>query len=637
MNVFSVFDGMSTGQIALNKAGIVYDKYYASEINKDCIKVTQTHFPKTIQLGDISNIKGSDLPPIDLFIGGSPCFVAGTKILTEFGYKNIEDVIVDDKILSHTGNWRKVLNVGKRDNVSTRLIKGYGNIGIETTDEHPFYIRTMSRIWNNPKRVYDRVFSNAEWFSAKNLTKEHYCAIVSNINNPKSKYDSVFWYMIGRYTGDGWYRKTKRKYRKNSYMYQFIICCGKHEFNELKNWFDKFEHKYNFSEERTGFKFRICSQDLVAFVEKIGRGASNKVIHPQLFTESIENKKAFLNGLLDSDGSYVVKYDNYQLSTTSYELTLGVQQIIADVYNRPVQFEFTKRKPTCVIEGRIVNQKNLYRVRFKIDKRKQDKAFNNGIYNWMPVKYNESTNLFKSVYNIEVDIDNSYTANNIVVHNCQSFSPAISTNSGFDGKSKLFFEYIRLLKECKPKYFLLENVQMKKEWEDIITFHIGIEPVPINSDLFSAQSRPRLYWTNIPFGKLPESNPLVLNDILEPAVDKKYYYKELFEFHGYDKVVCATLHINGHDILKRVNSPYHKCQTLTAVCGGNQQKKVFENTAMFVRKLTPIEYERLQTIPENYTSMVSNSARYKMLGNGWTADLIAHIFLGLADSIISTS
>jgi DNA-cytosine methyltransferase len=98
---------------------------------------------------------------------------------------------------------------------------------------------------------------------------------------------------------------------------------------------------------------------------------------------------------------------------------------------------------------------------------------------------------------------------------CQSFSPAISSNTGFDGKSKLFFEYVRLLKELKPKYFLLENVVMKKEWENVITSYLGVSPIMINSELFSAQSRPRLYWTNIPISKLPENNSLVLEDILQ--------------------------------------------------------------------------------------------------------------------------
>ena len=209
---------------------------------------------------------------------------------------------------------------------------------------------------------------------------------------------------------------------------------------------------------------------------------------------------------------------------------------------------------------------------------------------------------------------------------CQSFSPAISSNTGFDGKSKLFFEFIRLMKEVQPKYFLLENVEMKKEWEKVITDFMGVEPVHINSERFSAQSRPRLYWTNIPFDRNLPTNNLVLKDVLQDNVDEKYFYPQTYDFHGHDKVVCATLHINGHDILKRVNSPNHKCQTLTAVCGGNQQKKVLINNR--VRKLTPLEYERLQTIPDGYTSVISDGGRYKAIGNGWTVDVIAHILDG---------
>lgn len=209
---------------------------------------------------------------------------------------------------------------------------------------------------------------------------------------------------------------------------------------------------------------------------------------------------------------------------------------------------------------------------------------------------------------------------------CQSFSPAISSNTGFDGKSKLFFEYARLLKDVKPEYFILENVVMKKKWEDVISDLLGVKPIMINSADFSAQSRPRLYWTNIPQKPIQETNKDLLKDILldESEVDEKYYYSQSFEFHGFDKVVCATLDINGHDILKRVNSPYKKCQTLTAVCGGNQQKKVLDNAGR-VRKLTPLEYERLQTVPDNYTSVVSDGARYKMLGNGFTVDVISYL------------
>ena len=210
---------------------------------------------------------------------------------------------------------------------------------------------------------------------------------------------------------------------------------------------------------------------------------------------------------------------------------------------------------------------------------------------------------------------------------CQSFSPAISSNTGFDGKSKLFFEFVRLLKEVKPTWFLLENVEMKAEWRGVITKHLGVHPIAINSRLFSAQDRPRLYWTNIPIQRLG-SNEQTLGDILEANVAEKYFYKESFKIVNKGPVE-AIIELNGHDILKRVNSKVHKCQCLTAVCGGNQQKKVIDGGR--VRKLTPVEYERLQTVPDDYTAGVSDGSRYRMLGNGWTVDVIAHIFMSLTN------
>ena len=212
---------------------------------------------------------------------------------------------------------------------------------------------------------------------------------------------------------------------------------------------------------------------------------------------------------------------------------------------------------------------------------------------------------------------------------CQSLSITTSKNrTHLQGKSRLFWEFVRALKEVKPQYFLFENVaSMSEDSKQIISETLGCEPIFIDSEDFSAQSRGRFYWTNIPIVKVYAASKAVLKDVLQQDVPEKYFYSCGFDFHGFEKIVCATLHINGHDILKRVNSPEHKCQTLTCVSGGNQQKKVMDNGRP--RKLTPIEYERLQTLPDNYTAGVSDSARYTACGNGWTVDVIAHIFTGL--------
>lgn len=199
-------------------------------------------------------------------------------------------------------------------------------------------------------------------------------------------------------------------------------------------------------------------------------------------------------------------------------------------------------------------------------------------------------------------------------------------NQGLGGeKSKLFWEYIRIKNIINPTYFFLENVaSMSDENRDIISKAMGVQPFKINSSLFSAQERERYYWTNIPIKNLPESNELVLSDVMEKNVNEKYYYNKPFVFHGWDKRIIATLDVKSHDLVKRVYNPKMKCATLTAVQGGYQEKKVFDNGRC--RKLTPIEYERLQNLPDNYTEGVSNSKRYSACGDGWTIDAIAHIF-----------
>lgn len=210
---------------------------------------------------------------------------------------------------------------------------------------------------------------------------------------------------------------------------------------------------------------------------------------------------------------------------------------------------------------------------------------------------------------------------------CQSLSITQSkTRQSLNGKSKLFFEFVRAKEEMNPKYFLFENVaSMNDESKNAISELLGCRPIFIDSGDFSAQTRERLYWTNIPvqMSLLPKSK-LLLKDVLQDNVPEKYFYNCDFDFLGYDKTVCAILHINGHDILKRVNSPYAKCQTLTCVSGGSQQKKVLQDGR--IRKLTPLEYEKLQTLPDNYTNAsVSDTARYTCCGNGWTVDVIAWI------------
>ena len=199
------------------------------------------------------------------------------------------------------------------------------------------------------------------------------------------------------------------------------------------------------------------------------------------------------------------------------------------------------------------------------------------------------------------------------------------------GKSNLFYHFVRALKECKPRYFLLENVaSMESKWAYVISEELGVQPIMINSALVCGAERKRLYWTNIPMAAEPEDKGIVLNDIVFPSdkVPPKYWYDKPFTYNGDEKKVQCTLHITGHRNMKEVYNLNGKCNTL--LCdgdGGNRQKKIYQDGKC--RKLMPIEYERLQTLPDNYTDCVSDSRRYTAIGNGWTVDVIAHIFTGV--------
>jgi DNA (cytosine-5)-methyltransferase 3A len=270
---------------------------------------------------------------------------------------------------------------------------------------------------------------------------------------------------------------------------------------------------------------------------------------------------------------------------------------------------------------------------------------------------------------------------------CQDLSIAKKGREGLSGsRSGLFWEYVRILKEVKPRYFVLENVNsMPKEAKDLITKTLGVEPIMINAALVSAQNRKRLFWTNIPNVTQPEDRGILLRDILEPKVDDGFIVKPksntvrssgmasgIDHRHNWDTIRIGQIGKGGQG--DRIYSPDGKSVNLSANGGGrgaktglyavkivgrrlnengtrkdndktipikqrveineNPQKTntlstvqkdnaILENSV--VRKLTPIECERLQSLPDNYTEGVSNTQRYKALGNGFNCAVIEHI------------
>lgn len=203
---------------------------------------------------------------------------------------------------------------------------------------------------------------------------------------------------------------------------------------------------------------------------------------------------------------------------------------------------------------------------------------------------------------------------------CQSIS-TLGDGSGLNGSSGLFYQYLRLKEEKNPKYFFLENVVGNKEAIRTVSDLVGVEPVLFNSNLVSAQNRSRYYWTNIPF-VLPENKGIKLLDILDETPDGTSVLSEAR--------LRWLLSDKGQECLKKryASLDPEKASCLTARSDASWNCNYVTRNEK-ITKLTCSEYEKLQTVPVGYTESVSSSQRYKMLGNGWTVDVIAHIFQGL--------
>ena len=198
---------------------------------------------------------------------------------------------------------------------------------------------------------------------------------------------------------------------------------------------------------------------------------------------------------------------------------------------------------------------------------------------------------------------------------CQGFSFVGNRLNFDDPRSKLFFEFVRVLKLVDPKYFLFENVVMAKRSQDVISEHLGVEPILIDSKLVSAQSRKRLYWTNIPNVTQPEDKMIYLIDVTEdlgcclPAASRARY------ING----------VSGKTEQRIEQRKDGKANAMTTV----KKNCMIMNLFGEVRYPYRWEAERLQTMPEGYTDCVSEHVAFKLLGNGWTVDVISHILSGM--------
>ncbi|MBC5688116.1 DNA (cytosine-5-)-methyltransferase [Mediterraneibacter sp. NSJ-55] len=426
---------------------------------------------------DIRAVRVKDLPAVDCWCFGAPCFVKGTLITTHRGKIPIEEIQSGDMVLTHKNRWQRVIKPMVNVKRGIYTLKVQGSPITEVTGNHRFYVRDKIKTWNNELRKYEIKISDPYWKEVQKFDGNELIQFTVN-NNNKNIYDLTedeCW-ILGRYVADGYLRDSKRNDRPSSDR-RVIFCIGDGKEDEFKSRSKSF--KMHISIGKSVTKYIIKDNRLFSLCLKCGRGAENKTIPQFIMDLDTDHLKYFLNGYLSGDGSYSCGV--WKATTISKKLAYQLGECVSKVHHVGYSIYYTEKLKQHIIENRIVNQKDTWRIIFRPNSIKSLSYFIDGCL-WQPVKNIEYNPKRKEiVYNMEVENDNSYTANNMGVHNCQDFSIA-GKRAGLEGdRSSLIREIFRLLEEQKeenrPEWLIYENVK------GMLSSNRGLDYLSILSEL----------------------------------------------------------------------------------------------------------------------------------------------------------
>jgi DNA (cytosine-5)-methyltransferase 1 len=531
--IIDLFAG--TGAFSYSFLNIDNNKYecvFANDYDKNSEKIYKLNHPTVnFKLDDLNKIKVEDIPDHDILCGGFPCFVAGTQTLTNNGYKNIEDVEITDRLLTHNRKFQNILNLQRKiytGNLFDIKIKYHPEL-ITTTEEHPFYIR---------EKKENNIFGNSMWKKANELTMNDYFGMVINNNEiiPEFTFEKSinqykiekkhirldkldYWFVMGYLVRNGWIEETTKEDERCMYKIRFTI--NSKDEDEI---FEKINKviAMNLSEDKecdTGdkcTKFGFSNIIWYNILKQFGKYAHKKLIPEWVQDAPKEFIQEFINGYMKADG--YINNKNILITTVSLNLAYGLQRLFLKL---GYIFSINKciRPKTTVIEDRTINQRdtmnlskdlsvdkellsgtiveentmnlskdlsvdkelfsgtiveeNTYCIRGILQKEQKTSSFIEDNYVWFaPFKITKREITKIPVYNFEVENDNSYIIMNTIVHNCQPFSIA-GEKKGFDDiRSNVFWKLCEIIENKQPEILILENVKNLKTHDDGNTYKI---------------------------------------------------------------------------------------------------------------------------------------------------------------------
>ena len=443
----SVCSGVEAASLAWMPLG--WKPAWFSEIEPFPCEVLKQRFPDVPNLGDMTKIKGEEYRgKIDLLVGGTPCFVAGTMVLTPSGYQAIETLKIGDEVITHTGDIRKVTAIGNKE-AATGEVKIIGLPIIRCTGNHPFYSISTKRDNRRKSDTYGQQIPDGEYeFKAIEDSVGRYAGRIkakcfaAHIPCVYQATPNDVMELAGWYIGDGYIRRWTGKSKKAVII--AAVCERK-----IKQFTERFDGVIKYSIGTRDGKITITNTVLADWlIENFGEKSQCKRIPYWLYASELKN--SFIDGYEKTDGNHRV-CGTIRITTTSAALAYG----IADLYES-ASVTFTKRKPKHRICGRMVSQSDTYTVN-KTNRKTPKTQMRRGRYASLIGGW-KNDGAIRTVYNITVDGEHSYIVNGLAVHNCQGFSVAGKQGGLNDPRSRLCLSYCRLLETMRPRWFVWENV-----------------------------------------------------------------------------------------------------------------------------------------------------------------------------------